>query len=386
MQAFQEAWAGACKVEASTMIVPSGYEFLVGPISFSGPYCQRNILFQLDGTIIAPTNANAWGKGLLQWLEFTKLVGLTIKGKGTIDGRGSVWWTKSILDDPIDNEEQQLVVSSYNTTLTQNPQALRFYGSFNVTVTGITIQNSPQCHLKFDNCDGVLVYSFSVASPGDSPNTDGIHLQNSKNVLIHTTDLACGDDCISIQTGCTNVFVRDVNCGPGHGISIGSLGKDGTSACVSNITVRNINMHNTMTGVRIKTWQGGSGSVQGVLFSNIQVSEVEFPIMIDQYYCDHSTCKNHTSAVAVSNIAYENIRGTYTVKPVHVSCSDSKPCRDVRLTDIELKPVAKGYHMYEPFCWQAFGELYAPTIPEIDCIQQGAPSSSLDPDEVGCAS
>ncbi|KAF5778149.1 putative polygalacturonase [Helianthus annuus] len=397
--AFQAAWADACKVEASTMIVPSDYEFLVGPISFSGPYCQRNILFQLDGTIIAPTDAQAWGKGLLQWLEFTKLVGLTIRGKGTIDGRGSVWWTNSIVDDPIDNEEQQ-IISLDNTTVTQNPQvgsslegkmpsikptALRFYGSFNVTVTGITIQNSPQCHLKFDNCDGVLVYSLSVSSPGDSPNTDGIHLQNSKNVLIHTTDLACGDDCISIQTGCTNVFVHDVNCGPGHGISIGSLGKDGTTACVSNITVRDINIHNTMTGVRIKTWQGGVGSVQGVLFSNIQVSEVQFPIMIDQYYCDHSSCTNHTSAVALSNIAYENIRGTYTVKPVHVSCSDSKPCMDVRLTDIELKPMPKGYHMYDPYCWQAFGELYAPTIPEIGCLQQGTPSSSWDPDETGCA-
>lgn len=73
-------------------------------------------------------------------------------------------------------------------------QALRFYGSFNVTVTGITIQNSPQCHLKFDNCNGVLVYSLSVSSPGDSPNTDGIHLQNSQNVLIHTTDLSCGKE------------------------------------------------------------------------------------------------------------------------------------------------------------------------------------------------
>ncbi|KAL8224572.1 hypothetical protein R6Q57_020047 [Mikania cordata] len=398
-KAFQAAWADACKVEASTMIVPSGYEFLVGPISFAGPYCQRNILFQLDGTIIAPTYAKAWGKSLLQWLEFTKLVGLAIKGKGTIDGRGSVWWTNSVLDDPIDNEEQ-LVISLDNITVTENPPvsssldgkmpstkptALRFYGSFNVTVTGITIQNSPQCHLKFDSCDGVLVYSLSISSPGDSPNTDGIHLQNSKNVLIHTTDLACGDDCISIQTGCTEVYVHDVNCGPGHGISIGSLGKDGTTACVSNITVRDINMHNTMTGVRIKTWQGGSGSVQGVLFSNIHVSEVEFPIMIDQYYCDHSSCTNHTSAVALSNIAYENIRGTYTVKPVHVSCSDSKPCMDVRLTDIELQPVPKGYHMYDPFCWQAFGELNAPTIPEISCLQQGAPSSSWSPDETGCA-
>lgn len=71
-------------------------------------------------------------------------------------------------------------------------QALRFYGSFNVTVTGITIRNSAQCHLKFDNCIGVVVHDMAVSSPGDSPNTDGIHLQNSKDVLIHGTDLACG--------------------------------------------------------------------------------------------------------------------------------------------------------------------------------------------------
>lgn len=72
-------------------------------------------------------------------------------------------------------------------------QALRFYGSFNVTVTGITIRSSPQFHLKFDNCIGVLVHDMSVSSPGDSPNTDGIHLQNSKDVLIHSTTLACGN-------------------------------------------------------------------------------------------------------------------------------------------------------------------------------------------------
>jgi len=64
-----------------------------------------------------------------------------------------------------------------------------------------------------------------------------------------------GDDCISIQTGCSNVYVHNVNCGPGHGISIGSLGKDNTRACVSNITVRDVNIHDSMNGVRIKTWQ-----------------------------------------------------------------------------------------------------------------------------------
>jgi hypothetical protein len=47
MQAFQAAWAAACKQGASTVLVPSELEFLVGPISFSGPYCKPNILFQV---------------------------------------------------------------------------------------------------------------------------------------------------------------------------------------------------------------------------------------------------------------------------------------------------------------------------------------------------
>lgn len=47
MQAFEAAWAAACKVEASTMVVPAEFQFLVSPISFSGPYCQPNIVFQV---------------------------------------------------------------------------------------------------------------------------------------------------------------------------------------------------------------------------------------------------------------------------------------------------------------------------------------------------
>ncbi|KAH7833130.1 hypothetical protein Vadar_003347 [Vaccinium darrowii] len=390
-KAFQAAWAAACKVEASTIMVPQEFTFLVGPISFSGPYCQPNIVFQLDGTIIAPTSSKPWGSGLLQWLEFTKLKGIAVQGTGTIDGRGSVWWQNSIYDEPIDDESKLII--PLNDTVQENPPvpmsssligkmpsikptALRFYGSFNVSVTGITIQNSQQCHLKFDNCIGVAVANINISSPGDSPNTDGIHLQNSRDVLIRSSNLGCGDDCVSIQTGCTNVYIHNVNCGPGHGISIGGLGKDASRACVSNITVRDINMHNTMNGVRIKTWQGGSGSVQGVLFSNIQVSEVQLPIVIDQYYCDKSSCKNQSSAVALSGISYERIRGTYTVKPVHLACSDNLPCVDVTLTDIELKPQLERYHMYDPFCWQTFGELTTPTTPPIDCLQVGKPSSN----------
>ena len=67
------------------------------------------IFCQLDGTIIAPTDSKVWGKGMFQWLEFSKLIGITIQGKGIIDGRGSVWWQDHPFDDPIDDEEKLIV-------------------------------------------------------------------------------------------------------------------------------------------------------------------------------------------------------------------------------------------------------------------------------------
>ncbi|KAL7190363.1 hypothetical protein ACSBR2_022608 [Camellia fascicularis] len=391
-KAFEAAWADACQVEASTMVVPSGSVFLLKHISFSGSNCKSNIVFQLDGKIIATTSSDAWGSGTLQWLEFTKLQGITIRGKGIIDGQGSVWWNSS----PADNSTNELESAASSTresnysssqdSITSEatgkmpstkPTALRFYGSSDVTVTGIMIQNSPKTHLKFDTCTTVQVFDMRVSSPGDSPNTDGIHLQNSQDVVIHSTSLACGDDCVSIQTGCSGVYIHNVNCGPGHGISIGGLGRDNTKACVSNVTVRDSTMSNTLTGVRIKTWQGGSGSVQGIMFSNIQVSEVETPIMIDQYYCDGNKCQNETSAVAISGISYQNIIGTYIVKPVHFACSDSLPCTGITLSAIQLKAIQlENNDLNEPFCWQTYGVSKTTTTPPIDCLKMGKPSTN----------
>ncbi|XP_009769209.1 polygalacturonase At1g48100 isoform X1 [Nicotiana sylvestris] len=380
---FEAAWIEACKVEGSTIVVPSDYDFLVGPISFSGPHCEENIVFLLDGRIIAPTNPKIWGSGLLQWLEFKKLNGISVKGKGTIDGQGSVWWQNTHLEDPDDDPNYTTLFALTSSTAKgkmprTRPTALRFYGCSNVVVTGITIQNSPKAHLKFDSCVTIQVSGITISSPEDSPNTDGIHLQNSQNVVIHSSDLACGDDCISIQTGTSAVFIHDVKCGPGHGFSIGGLGNDNTKACVSNITVRDSTLHNTLTGVRIKTWQGGSGSVQGIMFSNIQVSDVETPIIIDQFYCDKSKCKNQTSAVAISGVSYQSIKGTYSYEPLHFACSDSVPCTGVSLADIQLKPSPKREHFYGPYCWQTYGELKTKTTPPIDCIQPDQDTPDYD--------
>ncbi|XP_039018147.1 polygalacturonase At1g48100-like [Hibiscus syriacus] len=348
MQAFRDAWMDACKVVNSAVLVPARFTFLVGPVSFDGSNCQPNIVFKLEGTIIAP-DPRAWHNGTSQWIVFAKLNrGVTVTGRGIIDGRGLGWWNRK----------------------STRPTALRFYGSSDVRVEGITIQNSPRCHLKFENCRGVEVKDVTASSPPDSPNTDGILLSNSMHVRIFSSNLACGDDCVSIIAGCSNVTVENVRCGPGHGISIGSLGEKETRECVSDIIVRNISIHNSTNGARIKTWQGGSGSVHNVQFSNINVSHVGRPIVINQFYCDvkdRKKCANKTASVAVSGITFRNIYGTYTVKPVDLACSDSVPCTGVNLNAIDLNPSTGKKPTLDnaPYCWKASGEmnLTTPTVP-----------------------
>ena len=120
--------------------------------------------------------------------------------------------------------------------------------------------------------------------------------------------------------------------------------------------------------------QGGSGSVQGVTFSNIQVSGVKTPIMIDQFYCDGSKCQNKSSAVAVSDINYINIKGTYTSNPVHLACSDGLPCTGISFSAIELNPVQEDS---QPFCWNTYGELRSSTVPPINCLKMGKSSKTV---------
>ncbi|KAF3431228.1 hypothetical protein FNV43_RR25958 [Rhamnella rubrinervis] len=321
--ALVAAWKAACKVNGATVKIPSQFKFLINPITLQGP-CMPSFVLQIDGTLLANPKVGSWSKSsLFQWINFKWVQNFTIQGTGVVDGQGYGWWSTS-------NQQMYHI------------QALRFYSSNDVTVRDIKITDSPQCHLKFDSSRGVKVDNITISSPESSPNTDGIHLQNTQDVEIHNSNIGSGDDCVSIQTGCSNIHIHHINCGPGHGISIGGLGKDKTIACVSNIIVEDISIQNSLTGVRIKTWQGGIGSVKNVSFSNIQVSDVKVPIMIDQYYCDKNLCKNQTGAVGISGVKYDRIIGTYSVQPIHLACSNEIPCTDVDLIDIQLKP-STGY-------------------------------------------
>lgn len=165
----------------------------------------------------------------------------------------------------------------------------------NGVIENIHSVDSEMFHFHVHDSDNLLLKNIHITAPENSHNTDGIHIGNSNNVRIHIASISTGDDCVSIGAGNTNITVSDVVCGPGHGISIGSLGKYEGEKDVKGIIVRDCTFRNTDNGVRIKTWapSKSTATLSDVKFINIQVENTKNPILIDQYYCSDSPCKHN---------------------------------------------------------------------------------------------
>jgi len=335
-QAFLAAWNAACTSSSdSIFLVPHGKTYLVKPISFSGPCKTVDLTAQISGKIVAPADPCKWNpKERSVWLEFSKVQGLTIHGGGIIDGSGEKWWAGSCSRD---TSHMCLNV----------PTAFVLYSSSNVHLRDLTFQNSPKIHVQIALSTHVQVENLQIVAPGDSPNTDGIHVSISEHVRIQNCTIATGDDCISIVTESSDIQINELICGPGHGISIGSLGKYNTKDTVSDVVVNGASLSGTQNGLRIKTWQGGSGYAQGIIFQHVKMINVSNPIIIDQNYCAPSSpcqnqptpmCNNQSSAVQVNNVTYTDITGTSaTQDAIKLACSGTAPCTNIVLEDISLQ-------------------------------------------------
>jgi polygalacturonase len=326
-QALAKAWLVACSSSRpAVLLVPKGKSYLLKPITLSGP-CKSAVTFMVEGILVAPPSKSAWSEdNISHWIMIQGVTGLTITGGGTINGNGDIWWKNSCK-------------TNRALPCTTAPTALTFHLCNNLKVNNLKIVNSQQIHMSVEGCTNVQLARLSITAPGTSPNTDGIHITRSKDVQVRDCAIKTGDDCMSIEDGTHNLLVTKVVCGPGHGISIGSLGDDNSRAEVSSIAVDSVQLYGTTNGVRIKTWQGGSGYAKDITFQNIIMDNVQNPIIIDQNYCDSAKpCKKQESAVEISNVVFKNIRGTTISKnAINLSCSNPTSCTDIVLENIELK-------------------------------------------------
>ncbi|KAL5794251.1 hypothetical protein ACOSP7_002845 [Xanthoceras sorbifolium] len=298
-QALSSAFKEACESPTpSKVLIPKG-TFLLGQVKLEGP-CKAALELEVQGTVIAKTEPGIM-KEQGSWVTFERINGFTMFGGGTFDGQGpKAWGTcgKSYC--------KQLPIIVHT-------------------------KDSKQFHVNLLRCNNLAFRHFTISAPDDSINTDGIHIGRSSGINISDSNIATGDDCVSIGQGSQQITIANVNCGPGHGISIGSLGKIENEESVVGITVRNCTFSNTQNGVRIKTWPASfKNAVSDVKFEDIIMNNVSSPIIIDQIYCPYNRCNK------------KHIRGTSaTPVAVELVCSSGIPCEGVEVADIDLKYIGE---------------------------------------------
>ncbi|KAG8650918.1 hypothetical protein MANES_07G079543v8 [Manihot esculenta] len=305
-KALLSAWKEGCAAAGSgKVVVPKGKYFL-GVVDLIGP-CKGAMHLQVEGTLVAPAKASQHSK--------------------------NSWVTLRYLD-----------------RLTN----LRFDFVTNSIVEDVTSIDSKQFHVNVLGSKNLTFQRFSVKAPGHSLNTDGIHIGRSEGINIINSNIVTGDDCISIGQGSKQVRITNVRCGHGHGISVGSLGKYEKEEPVSGIYVKNCTIYDTDNGVRIKTWPALYGGIaSNIHFEDIVMQNVSNPIIIDQMYCPWNLCnrkgnlfiinvyswRSYSSIkVQISDVSFKNIQGSSrTPTAVQITCSSSVPCKDIVLSNVNLK-------------------------------------------------
>ncbi|CAA3020911.1 exopolygalacturonase-like [Olea europaea var. sylvestris] len=324
-KALSSAWKEACAdTTPSTVVVPKG-TFKLDQIKLVGP-CKAPIELRVQGTIEAPSDyTNLPDKGA-EWITVNYVDHLTIRGGGVFDGNGKNAWTKNDCGK--------------NPKCAKLPINLSFNFITNSIIHDVTTKDSKNFHVNVIGCKNVTFQRFTVSAPGDSVNTDGIHIAKSERIKVTDCVIKTGDDCISIGDGMKELHIEKVTCGPGHGISVGSLGRGETEEDVTGIYVKNCTFIGTQNGIRVKTWPSAPAKLKitDLHYEDIIMDNVENPIIIDQEYCPYNQCKlGSPSLIQVNQMTVKNIKGTSkTPVAMQFSCSKAKPCKNVEIGDIDL--------------------------------------------------
>ncbi|KAI4354102.1 hypothetical protein L6164_003001 [Bauhinia variegata] len=249
-----------------------------------------------------------------------------------------------------------------------NIQLIYIHACNDLTIDGLRNIDSPRNHMAIHFCSGVRISNLHIQAPGESPGTDGINIGLTTNVNIKDSSISSGDDCISLLNGTSFVYISGIICGPGHGISIGSLGMNrAIYETVQDVHVWNCSFIGTLNGVRIKTYEGGRGYVGKVTFEKITMVASHNPIIIDQYYFSGGK-NNKNTAVEVSDITFRGIHGTCAdEKAIELNCNKTFGCRNLILDNINITSSVPGKKTVAS-CFNAHGGA-ASVIPSNPCLQ-----------------
>ena len=207
---------------------------------------------------------------------------VVLYGEGVLDGQGdkSDWW-----------QNCKVRRGAWR------PRMLFLNHCKNVTVQGVTFQNSPSWNLQPYFSKDLRFLNIRVNAPANSPNTDGFDPESCDGILLAGAHFSLGDDCIALKSGklymgqryktpCQHIEISHCLMENGHGgMTCGSEMAGG----IAHVRLHDCLMRNTDRGLRVKTrrGRGNTAVIDGLVFRNVEMRGVKAPFVINMFYfCD----------------------------------------------------------------------------------------------------
>ncbi|CAB4317155.1 unnamed protein product [Prunus armeniaca] len=257
-----------------------------------------------------------------------------ISGGGVVDGQGLKFVTRF--------DERKNVMVSWNWTGAClgdecRPRLVGFINCRNVNLSNLRLRQPAYWCLHIVQCENVLIQDVSIYGDFNTPNNDGIDIEDSNNTVITRCHIDTGDDAICPKTNTgplynltvTNSWIRTKS----SAIKLGSASWfDFKGLVFNNITI--VDSHRGL-GFQIRD----GGNVSDITFSNINISTRYYdpswwgraePIYV-------TTCPRNSNSKegSISNLLFVNITST-SENGVFLSGSKGGLLSDLRFINLNL--------------------------------------------------
>lgn len=300
--AIDRAIAAAARAGGGTVVVPPG-DYMSGPIIILSNvtlYLEAGSTLRgssrLEDYLAPPAggeSANVVGSSTQPVREPAGLITATgaknigITGRGTIEGSAVAFmkadqvldlkyavtdggdWSPSLVRQGKDFLSTKLGPQDgpFVPVKPRPGRMIRIDNCDNVTITGVTLQNSPNYTVSVTdsrNVDIIGIKINSFASDRRAPNDDGIDLFNSRFIHISDCDIQNGDDSLCLF-GSEDVTVTNCTLSShDSAIRIGYDGGETRNSVFSNLVIRN-----STRGINVNVRAGGV--IENLLFENIVI-------------------------------------------------------------------------------------------------------------------
>lgn len=273
-----------------------------------------------------------------------------IAGSGCIDAQGSRYWRK--VDKPRTGRADFLEVGAaqfwyeHIQDLNRPSRLLLFWRCVGVKITDISLMNATAwtCHLLASR--DVKIHRINISNPVYGPNTDGIDIDGSSDVIISDSTIATGDDAVVLKTTnylndhtpIRNVLVSNCRFTTGcNGIKIGTE----TEEAIENVACSNITIYNAdeceqiercITGIAIESVDGGP--VRNIACHNITMINCRTPFFLR---LGNRMRGGSTQMGAIRGVSLSHIIATGATHPSVISGIPEFPIEDLQISQVQIE-------------------------------------------------